>query len=422
MQRFISFNSSVIYVCCFFFFQAEDGIRDLVRSRGLGDVYKRQHRDSESPRRSPVEFSRGRRLPLLNTTLAVLSVISLCICIAVLGMQIKLVTNKHHTPDITENDSVGSVLQPPLPGILQGSLRPRLILAQGIDFPPYAYLATPPGGDHTVSGFGVDFAKGMGKECGIDITLVQTDWDQCWDGNQIGSGLLNGHFHACMTYTHTLGARDRYVEFSSGILARNKPFGVITRLRADGTPEISAHSNLNGLKVADVTGWAPGRNDLARCMNSCTDQPFTGYTMVDSTPSTGGSRNPNDDAITMLMNREVDAIWAYSDQAHNYLCERAHARGVIPDWNCTKWTGFGTDFAYIQTGLAGDLYNGTTLTISKRGSGIPAIVNPCLQSFLLTKEYYNICAVSYTHLRAHETVLDLVCRLLLEKKKNNKHK
>ena len=28
--------------CLFFFFQAEDGIRYLVRSRGLGDVYKRQ--------------------------------------------------------------------------------------------------------------------------------------------------------------------------------------------------------------------------------------------------------------------------------------------------------------------------------------------------------------------------------------------
>ena len=27
-----------------FFFQAEDGIRDLVRSRGLGDVYKRQYK------------------------------------------------------------------------------------------------------------------------------------------------------------------------------------------------------------------------------------------------------------------------------------------------------------------------------------------------------------------------------------------
>ena len=30
-------------------------------------------------------------------------------------------------------------------------------------------------------------------------------------------------------------------------------------------------------------------------------------------------------------------------------------------------------------------------------------------------------AVSYTHLRAHETVLDLVCRLLLEKKNINLH-
>ena len=33
----------------FFFFQAEDGIRDLVRSRGLGDVYKRQGRDVGKP-------------------------------------------------------------------------------------------------------------------------------------------------------------------------------------------------------------------------------------------------------------------------------------------------------------------------------------------------------------------------------------
>ena len=35
-----------------------------------------------------------------------------------------------------------------------------------------------------------------------------------------------------------------------------------------------------------------------------------------------------------------------------------------------------------------------------------------------TRQYYGIVPVSYTHLRAHETVLDLVCRLLLEKKKN----
>ena len=31
-----------VLLLLFFFFQAEDGIRVLVRSRGLGDVYKRQ--------------------------------------------------------------------------------------------------------------------------------------------------------------------------------------------------------------------------------------------------------------------------------------------------------------------------------------------------------------------------------------------
>ena len=42
-------GSGALARCCrcagCFFFQAEDGIRDLVRSRGLGDVYKRQGYD-----------------------------------------------------------------------------------------------------------------------------------------------------------------------------------------------------------------------------------------------------------------------------------------------------------------------------------------------------------------------------------------
>ena len=42
-------------VAIFFFFQAEDGIRDLVRSRGLGDVYKRQ-----GPRAPPERTARRR--------------------------------------------------------------------------------------------------------------------------------------------------------------------------------------------------------------------------------------------------------------------------------------------------------------------------------------------------------------------------
>ena len=42
------------------------------------------------------------------------------------------------------------------------------------------------------------------------------------------------------------------------------------------------------------------------------------------------------------------------------------------------------------------------------------------QGVMFEKMEY-LVAVSYTHLRAHETVIDLVCRLLLEKKKQARH-
>ena len=49
----------VVILLFFFFVQAEDGIRDLVRSRGLGDVYKRQALMSALPTlRSIVKIAR----------------------------------------------------------------------------------------------------------------------------------------------------------------------------------------------------------------------------------------------------------------------------------------------------------------------------------------------------------------------------
>ena len=47
-----------------FFFQAEDGIRDLVRSRGLGDVYKRQLLGYPHRLRLPPAQSVPRPLPI----------------------------------------------------------------------------------------------------------------------------------------------------------------------------------------------------------------------------------------------------------------------------------------------------------------------------------------------------------------------
>jgi hypothetical protein len=35
--------------------------------------------------------------------------------------------------------------------------------------------------------------------------------------------------------------------------------------------------------------------------------------------------------------------------------------------------------------------NGTTLTMSRKGSGLSDIVNPCLADFMEQEEYYDLC-------------------------------
>ncbi len=41
-RLYVNWNFDVVISVFCFFFQAEDGIRDVLGSRGLGDVYKRQ--------------------------------------------------------------------------------------------------------------------------------------------------------------------------------------------------------------------------------------------------------------------------------------------------------------------------------------------------------------------------------------------
>ena len=67
---FFFFYMFLFVLFYFFFFQAEDGIRDLVRSRGLGDVYKRQvergllerRRDALRTRRAGADVGQAGRL------------------------------------------------------------------------------------------------------------------------------------------------------------------------------------------------------------------------------------------------------------------------------------------------------------------------------------------------------------------------
>jgi hypothetical protein len=148
------------------------------------------------------------------------------------------------------------IKEPPIPGIMPGIDRPKIILAQDIDYPPYAKLG-PADEDFPLSGFGYDFAMGMQDYCNIDIFFTQTAWSECWDGARIGNGLASGQFHGCPTYTHPLGIRNRFLEFSDPILSNNKAAGILTRLDPDtGEPVIDGNSNLNRVTIVDVVGFA----------------------------------------------------------------------------------------------------------------------------------------------------------------------
>merc|ERR1712187_91572 len=236
----------------------------------------------------------------------------------------------------------------------------------------------------SVTGLGHDFAHGLKEVCDIDVFTVQTSWADCWDGEQIGRALSAGEYHACMTFTHLRGARNRFLEFSDPILDLNKPAGLLTRL-VNGVPVVNGLSDLAGKKIAEVTGWAPTPDTLALSFNKCTGQAFDGYEII--SPEAPEGANANDVSMKLLLDGEVDALWIYADQAHLYQC----TGDVSPDWNCSLWEGFGSKYAYIQTGMTSYANSGTTLTMSKKGSGIPDIVNPCIDKFKKTESYYKIC-------------------------------
>src|SRR5665213_1121898 len=87
---------------------------------------------------------------------------------------------------------------------------------------------------------------------------------------------------------------------------------------------------------------------------------------------------------------------------------------------CHQWSMTGTD----RTSRAHSYVVGSSRSPARNRARRQLVSWPCLylpfgSSFLMTRRAVGAQnrAVSYTHLRAHETGRNLVCRLLLEKKK-----
>lgn len=270
-----------------------------------------------------------------------------------------------------------------------GAAATDITIGQDIDYPPYAF--EDPNGN--LAGFGYDIAQGMNAAGGlcadINITMVKTAWEDCWTSGRLGDKLEDGTLDACATYTHTVGARPLVADFSHGILEVNKAAGLITKLDSDGEPMVNGLSDLSGLRIVDVGGWAPTADGLDHVLNFCTDQNYASASAYTLLVAENASTNNNQEALEMILDGRADAMFVYADQAMNYI--KACNDGDTTDWDCNMWQGFGTTFAYVQTGQFEYVRNGTTLAMTKKNSGIAELLNPCLDQFIQTEEYYNIC-------------------------------
>ena len=109
-------------------------------------------------------------------------------------------------------------------------------------------------------------------------------------------------------------------------------------------------------------------------------------------PGTKKGRGANDQALLAVLEGKADAMWIYGDQADNYRCPPGEKR---EGWSCDLWNMFGTDFAYIQVGMYQWMHNGTTFAFSKKGSGLNDLLNPCIDSFVLTQTFYDTCKIDH---------------------------
>eukprot|EP00927_Polykrikos_kofoidii_P012337 TRINITY_DN15318_c1_g2_i1.p1 TRINITY_DN15318_c1_g2~~TRINITY_DN15318_c1_g2_i1.p1 ORF type:complete len:364 (+),score=38.06 TRINITY_DN15318_c1_g2_i1:221-1312(+) len=258
-----------------------------------------------------------------------------------------------------------------------------LKIGQDIDWPPYAYADSVTG---ELVGFGKAIADGMSKICPhLQFEVVRSKWTDCWTDGNLGTLIRNGSLDGCMVYTHTKGSRDEFAEFSLAILNDRRAAGLLSAL-VDGQPKVTGYDDLSGKTIVDVGGWAPTEDTIKDVVNKCTNRSYS----KDITMLIG---EDNDKSLKILLSGAADAMFVYADQADNYQCisNNRAKDGSKAAWNCTLWSGFGKDFAYVQTGQFGHVIKGTTFLMGKKGSGVAKKVNPCLAKFMASESYYKVC-------------------------------
>lgn len=99
----------------------------------------------------------------------------------------------------------------------------------------------------------------------------------------------------------------------------------------------------------------------------------------------------NDNALCTLLDGTTDAMFVYGDQAESYRCaQMARTPPTYPGIVNCGMALVKRLLAYLHTGSKE--WTRTTLSIAKIGAGLATgMLNPCIDAFLQTEEYNNLC-------------------------------
>ena len=179
--------------------------------------------------------------------------------------------------DVSTSYAIGKEADPPVPGVLQGKVKAHVLLGMAPDYPPYTSWSGEP---LELGGFNKGFADLMLPVCGIKVDMILAPWSGCWTTKPaelyfsqiteyVGKDIWDGRIHGCTAYTHTRGERELSLEFTHSILGGLKTAGILTRLES-GVPVVSPSLvNYTGVKLGDVSGWAPTADTFKYKSNDC---------------------------------------------------------------------------------------------------------------------------------------------------------
>ena len=236
------------------------------------------------------------------------------------------------------------------------------------------------------SGFAVDLAAAACAVCSLKCDFVLADTQDCWtSGGFPGNGLSAGHFDGCLAFMDT--ARRRLGVSFSDAIAKPRPAGILSRLGPEtGGPLVSPDSDLSDKIVAVVGGWATNGRSLGDAVNTCTNitfnaSPIDGYIVLTANDPFGGP----DAAMRKLLDGDADVLFTYE----TIVDDRRGCTHVGCD--ASLYSGIGTEYAWIHTGLTGYQLNGTTLAMTKKGSPLVETINPCLRHVMRSAFYTQLC-------------------------------